>query len=66
MVLLQLWVVCDMCSEVLSRVTKVDVVVFLLPFSVRILIMVDAGYLFERVCFLACLYDENEGFQKVA
>jgi hypothetical protein len=55
-----------MCSEVLSRVTKVDVVVFLLPFSVRILIMVDAGYLFERVCFLACLYDENEGFQKVA
>ena len=33
--------------------------------SMRISIVVDAVYLFERARFLACLYDENEGFQKV-
>lgn len=62
MVLLKLWVVCDVCSEVLDRVASNGVVVFLLVLSMRVSIVVGAVYLCERVCFLACLYDENEGF----
>lgn len=64
LILLRLGPVYDMCSEMFNRVAEAVVVVFLLALRIRISIVVDGEYLFERFCFLACLGDENEGFQK--